>query len=123
MVEVPFSFSLNRLVWCVRSTLNDCLNTGTLYLDTFFFSLDLIEESTITNLLSLDQIKSLVMEKRDLYNVKHPAARTILAEFKDDSSKNLEFESLNSLAKHLKGDRYVIRGYLKDNKPGYYRGK
>jgi len=85
--------------------------------------LDLIEESTKTNFLNLDQIKSLVMEKRDLYIVKHPAARTILAEFKDDSSKNLEFDSLNSLAKHLKGDRSVIRGYLKDNKPGYYRGK
>jgi hypothetical protein len=106
-----------------HTTLNDCLTLGTLYLDAFFFSLDLIEESTETNLLSLDQIKSLVINKRDVYNVKHPAAKAILAEFKDDSSKNLIFDSLNSLAKHLKGDRYVIREYLKGNKPGYYRGK
>lgn len=106
-----------------HTTLNDCLSLGTLYLDAFFFSLDLIEESTETNLLSLDQIKSLVINKRDVYNVKHPAAKAILAEFKDDSSKNLVFDSLNSLAKHLKGDRYVIREYLKGNKSGYYRGK
>jgi len=37
--------------------------------------------------------------------------------------KNLEFDSLNSLAKHLKGDRQVIRDYLNENKSGYYRGK
>ena len=29
---------------------------------------------------------------------------------------------LNSLAKHLKGDRQVIREYLKGEKAGYYRG-
>ncbi len=46
-----------------------------------------------------------------------------MAEFKDDSSKNLEFPSLNSLANHLKGDRQVIREYLKGDKSGYYRGK
>lgn len=106
-----------------HTTLNDCLTLGTLYLNAFFFSLDLIEESTKTNLLSLDQIQILVKDKRDLHNVKHPAAKGILAEFKDDSSQNLVFDSLNSLAKHLKGDRCVIREYLKGNKSGYYRGK
>src|ERR1044071_3059682 len=105
-----------------HNTLNDCLNLGNIYLDTFFFSLDLIEESPKTNLLNLDQIKSLVSDKRDVYDVKHPAAKSILAEFKDDSKKNLEFNSLNSLAKHLKGDRQVIREYLKGEKSGYYRG-
>lgn len=88
----------------------------------FFFSLDLIE-STKTDLINLDQINSLVVNKRDLYNVKHPAAKVILAEFKDDSRKNKIFDSLNSLAKHLKGDRSVIREYLKGNKSSYYRGK
>lgn len=106
-----------------HTSLNDCLNLGTLYVNAFFFSLDLIEESTKTNLLSFDQIKSLVKDKRDIYIVKHPAAKAILAEFKDDSSKNLVFNSLNSLANHLKGDRQVIREYLKGNKSGYYRGK
>lgn len=106
-----------------HNTLNGCLSLGNLYLDTFFLSLDLVEESTNTNLLTLDQIKVLIKDKREIYNVKHPAAKSILAEFKDESSKNLEFNSLNSLANHLKGDRQVIREYLKGNKLGYYRGK
>jgi NUMOD1 domain len=106
-----------------HKTLNDCLNSGTIYLDTLFLSLDLIEESTKTNILTLDEIKTLVNDKRDIYKVKHPAAKSILAEFKDDSSKNLVFNSLNSLANHLKGDRQVIREYLKGEKLGYYRDK
>jgi hypothetical protein len=43
-----------------HNTLNNCLNLGSIDLDTFFFSLDLIEESPETNLLHLDEIKSLV---------------------------------------------------------------
>lgn len=106
-----------------HNTLNDCLNMGTVYLETFFLSLDLIEESTKTDFLTLEEIKFLVAKKRDAYNVKHPAAKGILAEYKDDFSQNLVFSSLNSLAKHLKGDRQVIRDYLTGKKTGYYRGK
>ena len=105
-----------------HKTLNDCLDLGSLYLDYFFLSLDMLESENI-NLLTLDKVKTLIVEKRDLYKAKHPAAKPILAEFKGDESKNLEFDSLNSLAKHLKGDRQVIREYLKGNKSGYYRGK
>jgi hypothetical protein len=111
-----------------HNTLNDCLNKGIVYLDTFFFSLDLIEESTKTNLLGLEELKSLVIDKRDVYIIKHPASKVILAEFKAlvncalDEKKNLEFSSLNSLAKHLKGDRVTIREYLTGKKSGYYRG-
>lgn len=49
-----------------------------------------------------------------------------MAEFKDDSSKNLVFPSLNSLAIHLKGDRQIIssrREYLKGEKSGYYSSR
>jgi hypothetical protein len=106
-----------------HKTLSNCLETGVLFLDSFFFSLDIIEESDKTNLLSLEEIIELVSNKRDSYNTKHPAAKGILAEFKDDSSKNRLFPSLNSLANHLKGDRQVIREYLKGEKSGYYRGK
>ena len=105
-----------------HKTLNDCLDLGSLYLDYFLLSIDLLE-TVNTNLLTLDQIKTLVLSKRDLYITKHPAAKAIFAKFKDDASKNLEFDSLNSLAKHLKGDRQVIRDYLKKSKSGYYRGK
>lgn len=106
-----------------HTSLNDCLSLGTLYLDEFFFSLDLIEESDKTDLLNLEEIQDLVLNKRNTYVIKHPAAKGILAEYKDDSSKNKEYISLNSLANDLKGDRKVIREYLKGNKTGYYRGK
>ena len=105
-----------------HKSLNDCLDLGTLYLDNFFLSLDLLE-TVSSNLLTLDELKTLVISKRDLYKIKHPAAKGIHAEFKHDASKNLKFDSLNSLAKHLKGDRQVIRDYLKGSKSGYYRGK
>ena len=65
-------------------------------------------------------LKELIDEKGKIYIVKHPASRMILAEFKDDSSKNLLFSSLTSLANHLKGDRGTIRQYLKGEKSGYY---
>ena len=105
-----------------HKSLNDCLDLGTLYLNNFFLSLDLLE-TVSSNLLTLDKLKTLVISKRDLYKIKHPAAKGIHAEFKHDASKNLKFDSLNSLAKHLKGDRQVIRDYLKGSKSGYYRGK
>lgn len=183
-----------------HKTLTDCLESGNLYLDTYFFSLDEIEETNSalakpaeletfssarsaakvssslpalcapsssppaeatkegvgyatfgrgrgalrpaggSELLSLSEIQILVKNQRDLYKVKHPESKTIIAEFKDDTSpsrscfahqaaarpclaKTLEFDSLNSLAKYLKGDRQVIREYLKGIKTGYYRGK
>lgn len=106
-----------------HKTLHDCLDYGKLYLDTFFFSLDRIEESNNIKFLTLDEIKTLVLKKREIYQVKHPASQAILAEFKDDSRLNREFISLSSLAKQLKGDRAVIREYLKGTKSGYYRGK
>lgn len=106
-----------------HKTLNNCLNGGAIYLDTLFLSLDQIEESENINLLTLEEIKELINKARNTYVVKHPASLTILAEFKDDSSKNLLFSSLTSLADHLKGDRQTIRQYLKGERSGYYRGK
>jgi len=106
-----------------HNTLQDCLDAGTLYLDNFFLSLDKIDETTNTNLLDLLEVISLISKTREIHKHKHPSAKAIKAEFKDDSTKNLEFDSLNSLAKHLKGDRQVIREYLTSTKSGYYRGK
>lgn len=107
-----------------RNTLNDCLILGKLYLDSFYLSLDIIEESTNINILTLNEIKVFINKERDIYNTKkHPKANAILAVFKDDPKLNREFNSLNSLAKTLKGDRQIIRQYLKGIKSGYYRGK
>jgi hypothetical protein len=106
-----------------NTTLNDCINEGKKYLNYFHLSLDFIKESNKINILTLDEIKLLFLKQREIYNIKHPRAKAILAEFKDDPNKNLEFSSLNSLAKYLKGDRQVIREYLKGKKLNYYRGK
>jgi len=50
--------------------------------------LDLLETEHI-NLLTLDEIKTLVENKREIDRLKHPAAKAILAEFKDDAKKKL----------------------------------
>lgn len=104
-----------------HTSLNNCLDTGELYLGYFYISLDIIE-SDADSLYSIEDFKEIVAKKRELHIIKHPKAKNILAEFKDDSSKNLEFPSLNKLAEHLKGDRQVIRQYLRGDKVGYYRG-
>lgn len=105
-----------------HKTLHDCLDSGSLYLDYFFLSLDQIEDSN-ENILELNEVKSIVNKKRELHRLKHPAAKSIIAINIDTENERLEFVSLNNLAKHLKGDRKVIRDYLKGNKSGYYRGK
>jgi len=46
-----------------HTSLNECLSLGSYYLDAFFFSLDIIKESSKTNLLELDQIIDLVKKK------------------------------------------------------------
>lgn len=107
-----------------HNTLQDCLETGKFYLDSLFLSLDEILESPSINLLSLEEIKTLVKEIRLTYNIQNPTAgKSISAVFKDNSKLNKEFSSITELATYLKGDRGVIRGYLKGTKLGYYRGK
>lgn len=105
-------------------TLNDCVHGGERYLDAYILSLEPFEEIVNTNLLDLDSIKALIIEKREIYSAKnHPRATAILAEFMDDPRLNRTFSSLGSLSKALKGDRQTIREHLKGNKAGYYRGK
>lgn len=107
-----------------RNTLNDCVHSGQMYLDTFLLSLEPIEEIVNINLLDVDSIKALIIEKRGIHiTKKHPRPTAILAEFKDDPRLNREFGSLGSLSRALKGDRQIIRKYLKGKKAGYYRGK
>jgi hypothetical protein len=49
-----------------HKTLNSCLLEGTLYLDHFLISLDLITESSNTNILSLEEIIELVNNKKKI---------------------------------------------------------
>ena len=113
-----------------HKTLKACLDYGHSFLDSFFFSLDVIEESKSKEVAYTDllQLKDLVKRLRSAYRTSsdvlwHSKQKRIYAEAIDDKTLNKEFSSLNSLAKHLKGDRQVIREYLKGEKIGYYRGK
>ena len=92
--------------------------------------MDVIEESKSKEVAYTDllQLKDLVKRLRSAYRTSsdvlwHSKQKRIYAEAIDDKTLNKEFSSLNSLAKHLKGDRQVIREYLKGEKIGYYRGK
>lgn len=109
---------------CIHhTTLDKCLSNGVLYLNLLWFSLDLIEESIETDLLTLQGFQKLVEETRQSYVAIHPSSKSIIALFKDDPKQNKEFDSLNSLARFLKGDRQVIRSYLQGKKTGFYRDK
>lgn len=108
-------------------TLSDCLDLGKIYLDYFYFSLEPIEENNIVNILTLEEIQTIVSEKREIYKQKHPSCKAVLAEYMDISNplsnKRLEFNSITSLIKYLKGDPVTIRKYINLNTDSYYRGK
>ena len=86
-------------------------------------SLDLIEETIETqgnesvSFVSLENLKSLVEEKRNSYRSLQPKALKIKAINILDDRLTKEFNSLNELAKYLKGDKQTIRSYL--NLKGY----
>jgi hypothetical protein len=106
-----------------HSTLNKCLELGELYLDNFLLSLDYIEEFINEDILSLNEIINLITKNREIHKItRQPKAKKILAEFKDNPNNNKVFSSLNELTKYLKGDRIIIRKYLKGEREGYYRG-
>lgn len=106
-----------------HKTLNKCLELGEFYLDNFFLSLDYVEEFINEDIISLNDIINLVINKKEIHKItRQPKSKRILAEFKDNPNNNKIFSSLNELTKHLKGDRTTIRKYLKGEKEGYYRG-
>ena len=65
-----------------HKTLINCLTTGDLFLDSFFFQTEIIEESDKTNLKTVEEMIELVSDKRNVYDVKHPFSKSILAKFK-----------------------------------------
>ncbi|GGU89494.1 hypothetical protein GCM10010211_65100 [Streptomyces albospinus] len=121
-----------NLIKIHHKTLDDCLSLGKLYLNSFFISLDIIEEK-----INLDDNKSqlrlcikeeaqlvnLVQIKRNNYVSIQPKAQRIKAINILDDKLTKEFNSLNDLAKHLKGDRQTIRNYINLNKENISNNK
>jgi hypothetical protein len=105
-----------------RKTLNKCLKKGDLYLDTFFFSKKIAEECNNKELLSLVDLKKIILERREIYNIKiQKKSKKIFAENIKNPNLNKYYLSLNQLSKEIKGDRGTIRNHLNGKMRKLYR--
>jgi hypothetical protein len=106
-----------------HNTLNDCLNSVVegksprLYLNRFVFSYDKLPIYTKEAMLSITELISLVNELRDAYKPIQPAAKPLKAENVLHPHLSKTFSGLGEFARHVKGDRQVIRGYINGTKP------
>lgn len=119
-----------NLIKIHHKTLDDCLSLGKLYLNSFFISLDIIEEKinlddnkSLICIKEETQLVNLVQIKRNNYVSIQPKAQRIKAINILDDKLTKEFNSLNDLAKHLKGDRQTIRNYINLNKENISNNK
>jgi hypothetical protein len=104
-------------------SLDNCLFNGNLYLNRFYFSLDIISEFPFESIISSNELISLIEKTRLEYKPNQPASKNILAEniLHPELTKN--FTSIGELSRHLKGDRGTIRNYINGNSNGLYRGQ
>jgi hypothetical protein len=103
------------------TTLNRCLSDGSLWLDTFFFSLEDITEGSYDNIFTLEEIKDLVLNCRKNYKVLHPHTKSVLAENINHPELTKVYTGIAELAKALGGDRGTIRKYVDGTNPGLYK--
>jgi hypothetical protein len=61
-------------------TLNNCINNGSLYLNWFFFSLDILSEFPYESIITSEELELLVAKAQDEYNPNQPASNSVLAE-------------------------------------------
>ncbi len=100
-----------------HSTLNNCLNEGILYLDRFMFSIEIINEFPFEYFMSIEDLKNLILEKQIAKRKIQINSKKIYAENTKQPNLSKVFNSINSFAKSVKGDRGTIRSYLNnDNK-------
>lgn len=104
--------NLHTITGIYRTTLDKCLSNGSLWLDTFFFSLDDITEGSYDNMFSLEEIKDLVLNCRKNYKVLHPYTKFVLAENIKHPELTKVYLGISELAKALNGDRSTIRKYV-----------
>ena len=107
-------------------SLGNCLSNGNLYLDRFFFSLDIISEFPFEAIMDFDELKILIEKTRLEYRpnqARSDARKTILAENILHPNLTKTYRSIGDLSRQLKGDRGTIRNYINGNKTGLYRGQ
>ena len=93
-------------------TLNNCISNGNLYLNRFFFSLDIISEFPYESVISSEKFIFFLQKIKEQYVPNQPASKHVLAENFIKPELTRQFNSLNDLARSLKGDRGTIREYL-----------
>lgn len=104
-------------------SLNNCLSNGTLYLNRFFFSLDIISEFPFESIINSNELILLVENVRSQYMPNQPASKNVLAENVHHPELTKTFTSIGELSRQLKGDRGTIKNYLKGKSSGLYRGQ
>jgi GIY-YIG catalytic domain/Cytochrome C and Quinol oxidase polypeptide I/NUMOD1 domain len=104
-------------------TASNCINNGSLYLNRFFLSLDVISEFPYESIISSDELKLLIIKARDQYVPKQPARKEVLAENLIKPELNRSFSSIGEIARYLKGDRQTIRKYISGKSTGLYRNQ
>jgi len=104
-----------------HTTLDNCILSGKLYLNRFYFSLDIISELPYEAVLTSKELIILLETVKSQYKPNHPKSKTILAENMVNSKLNTTFLSVSQLARHLKGDRSTIRRYILGRSRGLYR--
>jgi hypothetical protein len=102
-------------------SLNNCLVDGSLYMDRFLFSLDIISEFPYESILTPEDLVSLIDTVRSQYKPNQPKSKTVLAENILKPELSCTFPSINELSKHLKGDKSTIRKYILGRSKGLYR--
>src|SRR5271169_941754 len=99
-----------------HTTLNNCLDNGILYLDRFMFSVEPITEFPFESLVSLNDLINLIYEVQLKRREIQIRSKKIYAENIKQPNLSKIFNSINSFAKAVKGDRGTIRSYLNDTK-------
>lgn len=99
-----------------HTTLNNSLDNGILYLDRFMFSVEPITEFPFESLISLNDLINLIHEVQLKRREIQIRSKKIYAENIKQPNLSKIFNSINSFAKGVKGDRGTIRSYLNDTK-------
>jgi GIY-YIG catalytic domain/NUMOD1 domain len=98
-----------------HTTLNNCLNNGSLYLNRFLFSKDIINELPFVSMINIEELKSLIRKKQLEQRSVQIKSVKIFAENMNNPKLSGKYNSINSFAKAVKGCNQTIRLYLKES--------
>jgi hypothetical protein len=104
-------------------SLNNCINNGSLYLNRFFFSLEIISEFPYESIISSEELGLLMAKVQNQYTPNQPASKQVLAENLIKPGLTRSFTSIGELSRHLKGDKGTIRSYISGKSTGLYRSQ